>query len=222
MPYNPSSSITKQVQESITSSLHNLRISDDPREQEATYIDGLVLHSPYPSLEDTLEAWHAAEAFIPDTIKFLGISNVSSTKVLQELYRQANVKPSVVQNRFHRDTDYEKDIRKYCLENDMVFQSFWTLTANPQLLKSKPVLNLASTADVDPAVAMYALVMGLENVVVLNGTTSHIEDDIEGLARVKAWAEEKTYDWENSMKHFKDLIGENLMVQPPIRGVEQT
>lgn len=34
------------------------------------------------------------------------------------------------QNRFYDATRYDLEIRKYCRENGIVYQSFWTLTAS--------------------------------------------------------------------------------------------
>ena len=59
-------------------------------------------------------------------------------------------------------------------------------------------------------VAIYCFILGLEDTVVLNGTTSHVKDDLEGLERVKDWANGNRYEWEDAMKHFKDAIGENI------------
>ena len=208
LPYNPDSSIAEQVRDSIQSSLHNLRVSDQPAEKEGTYIDSLVLHSPLPTLAETLEAWRTCEEFVPDSIKFLGISN-TTLPILQALYKESKVKPSVVQNRFYADTEYEVDLRAFCRANGIVFQSFWTLTGNPKLSKAPPVLTLAKTVDIEPAMALYCLVLGLDGTVILNGTQNHMASDLEGLERVREWALANSYDWENTVKHFKDLTGDN-------------
>ena len=52
IPYDAEARIGEQVRQSFEVSLRNLRID---------YLDGLVLHSPYPEDEDTLEAWRAME-----------------------------------------------------------------------------------------------------------------------------------------------------------------
>merc|ERR1719215_1400226 len=51
----PDATIGKQVQNSISTSLSNLGL---------TYVDSLVLHSPYQLQNDTLEAWRAMEAAV--------------------------------------------------------------------------------------------------------------------------------------------------------------
>ena len=44
------------------------------------------------------------------------------------------VKPVVLQNRFYAEQSYDVRLRKFCTEHGVTYQSFWTLTANPDLL----------------------------------------------------------------------------------------
>lgn len=162
-------------------------------------------------MDHTLEAWRTLESYVPNSIKYLGISNVT-LPILQTLYKEVRVKPRFVQNRFHGGTLYEKELRQFCQTNDIVFQAFWTLSGNPNLVKSAPVQNLANFATVSPAVALFALVLALDgNISILNGTTTHIDSSLEGLVRIREWAEkrENSYEWENQMKLFKGLVREN-------------
>lgn len=197
---------------SIASSLKNLCHSDDPAAAEHSYIDSLVLHSPLPSLDQTKEAWQACEQFVPTKIRNLGISNVT-LPVLEELYNVAKIKPSVVQNRFYPDTQFDVPLRKFCREKGIVFQCFWLLTANSgassSLIWQKPVGTLAIYADVAREVSLYCLVLGLNGIVVLNGTRSHMASDLEGFNKVRAWALENQTKWENLVESFKDLTGDN-------------
>lgn len=122
-----------------------------------------------------------------------------------------DIKPSVVQNRFYADTRYEVQLRRFCREQGIVFQSFWTLTGNPGLLKSEPVKELAKAVGVSVQVALYALVVGLERMTVLDGTTNEgrMVEDLEGLKRVGRWVEgEEREEWERILEDFKGLICE--------------
>lgn len=186
MPYDPNASLDTQIHASVASSLKNLRSTHDS--EQGTYLDCLLLHSPLPTLDQTLEAWRLLESYVPHQIKALGISNVT-LPVLREIYNTSTVKPSVVQNRFYAQTRYDGPLRAFCREQGILYQSFWTLTGNPKLLKSKPVLELAQAADVSVPIALYALVMDL-GVEVLNGTTSaeHMREDLAGIQRVREWA----------------------------------
>lgn len=189
MPYNATSSVADQVNASIRSSLHNLRPSEEASND--SYIDCLVLHSPLPTLAQTREAWRAMERHVPDTVRTLGISNTYEVSILEELYNFANIKPSVIQNRFYEDSGYDHDIRSFCKQRGMIYQSFWTLTANPHLLRSGPVDLIAKNVGVTKVVALYGLVLGLGNVRVLNGTTNaeRMREDLEGIEAVRKWRE---------------------------------
>lgn len=92
-----------------------------------------------------------------------------------------------------------------------MYQAFWTLTANPGLLASKPVARLVEALGVSREVGLYCFVLGLENVVVLNGTSSEerMKEDLEGVDGVREWIEKGGGDrWEEWMREFKALIGE--------------
>lgn len=133
------------------------------------YVDCLLLHSPLDSHDKTLTAWRAMEALVADGAAgsgasssgtegasssgagnapagalSLGISNLYDLKLLQQLYRDARIKPSVLQNRFYADSGYDRDVRCFCREHGIAYQSFWTLTANPKLLQSKEVAAAAA------------------------------------------------------------------------------
>lgn len=205
LPYDPKLGIAEQVKTSIASSLRNLRHGDG---EEDSYIDSLVLHSPLRTMRDTVEAWQAVESFVPHKIRNLGISN-TSPEILEALWMSAVVKPSVVQNRFYSDTDYDNSLRAFCRKHGIIYQSFWTLSANPKLLHNPSVVFIAKAVTVDPQVAFYCLVLGLGDLVILNGTQTHMSTDLEGLEKVRQWALENKYKWENTLKHFKDATGDD-------------
>jgi diketogulonate reductase-like aldo/keto reductase len=204
MPYDLSAPLDTQIHTSIASSLGNLRQSGDS--QEGSYIDCVLLHSPLPTIEQTLQAWKLLESYVPHRIKTLGISNVT-LPVLQEIVNQATVKPSVVQNRFYPQTRYDGSLRAFCRDNGITYQSFWTLTGNPKLLRSKAVVDLAKAADVSLPNALYALVMDL-GVEVLNGTTSteHMQEDLQDIRQVRDWATSNTREWAQVSSMFASSI----------------
>jgi diketogulonate reductase-like aldo/keto reductase len=205
MPYNASAPLETQIQTSVASSLANLRHQDEP--EEGSYVDCLLLHSPLPTVEQTLQAWTLLESYVPRQIRTLGISNVT-LPVLQAIFDSCKVKPSVVQNRFYPQTRHDVPLRAFCREHRITYQSFWTLTGNPVLLKSKPVVMLSRAVGVSPQVALYALAIdaGIE---VLNGTTSaeHMREDLEGVAKVQDWAPLNSHEWNGITSNFRESIG---------------
>ncbi|KAK5949698.1 hypothetical protein OHC33_009295 [Knufia fluminis] len=206
IPYNPKASLTEQVQQSVATSLRNFTVNN-----EQPYLDALILHSPMPTMGQTLEIWSALEQYVPDRIRHLGISN-TDLQTLMALYDTARIKPSIVQNRFYADTKYDVAIRKFCGERGMAYQCFWTLSANPGLLRSEVVMDVARNLQIEPANALYCLVLGLGNTVVLNGTTSveHMRGDWEGVRRVREFAEGDREGWEDVMRRFRGVIGERV------------
>lgn len=208
LPYDPTSSITAQVQSSLRQSPHNLRPTNNDLGDEA-YVDCLILHSPLSTFAETLEAWIALESFVPHKVRRLGLSNIN-LPMLSMLYEATTIKPMVVQNRFYQGTEYDVPVRALCRETGILYEAFWTVSANPQLLHTQPVLTLSSGLGIEKAVALYALIVGLGNTAILNGTTNmeRMKNDLEGLAETTEWAslEASSKDWETAMKQFRSLV----------------
>lgn len=193
------------MHQSVQSSLKNFTL-----EGQEPYLDSIVMHSPMDTIEETITVWKTLESYHPHKVRNLGISN-TSLHVLQKLHADMAVKPAVVQNRFYPDTKYETALRAFARQNGIVFQSFWTIGANPRLVRSKPVILVAQGAGVELVAAYYALVMGLEGVTVLDGTSdeAHMKEDLLGLEKVGIWAEgEGALNWAAALDVFKGLIHE--------------
>ncbi|KAJ5919545.1 hypothetical protein N7454_009380 [Penicillium verhagenii] len=213
MPYDANASLTEQVHASIKSSLHNLRPFADPSRADEAYIDTVVIHSPLRTIEQTIEVWEALQTYVPHQIRNLGLSNCSIS-VLQALYTfpKVKVKPAVVQNRFYEDTFFDVSLRAFCRENDIIYQSFWTLTANPELVRSEPVQKLASQVGISPAAALYAMVMALGNMTVLNGTknTTRMVEDLASPKRVEEFTQTQPAEWQELLNGFQELVGDDI------------
>jgi len=199
-PFDVNASIPQQVRQSVDRSLYNLRHGTSPAtgqaititDAEQPYIDCFLLHNPFPTLVQTLQAWTTLQRYVPHSIRRLGICN-ASLPILQVLYlaKSVTVRPSVVQRRFHADTNYDTDIRTFCAENGIEYQCYGVLKSNPALLSSAVVCGLARESGTTPEVALYFLVMDLGSYVrVLNGTRSvdRMTMDINGLRFLKEWA----------------------------------
>ncbi len=171
LPYDPQSPFEDQVTQSFYASLGNLQTS---------YLDCLVLHSPLALLDETLEVWQALEkVFDSGGARQLGISNCYRLSTLEALYEATRVKPAVVQNRFYAETGYDSEIRAFCAQHDIVYQSFWTLTANPHLLAHPLIKSLASKHKRTPAQVLFRY-LTQEGVTPLTGTKSdtHMREDL--------------------------------------------
>lgn len=257
-PYDHADPLEKQVRDSVEASFLNLFGSSGgnsnggggsaseggEEQQEQPYIDSLVLHSPLPTYSQTFEAWRVLETYVPHRIRHLGIAN-APFDLVERLYRETttsttpsssnsssglSIAPSVVQNRFYAATGYDTDTRKFCREKGIVYQSFWTLTANNvddrmrgklNLVSSKPVLRLRDAVgggssdgvgEISKEAAYYSLVLGLRGITILDGTTSesHMREDLTGIEAVGRFAgsAEGKGAWEACLDEFKTFIGE--------------
>ncbi|KAI6166055.1 NADP-dependent oxidoreductase domain-containing protein [Pisolithus thermaeus] len=169
LPYNPADSVTDQVKSSLATSLRNLRTS---------YLDSYLLHSPLRTMDATLEAWRALiAAQDAGTVHKIGISNVYDSRVLVTLGQLRKVQ--VVQNRWYEGNNWDREVWQYCRDNDIEYQSFWTLTGSPSLLAHPAVVRAANKLLVTPAQVIFKLVQ-LHGIVPLTGTSNelHMQQDL--------------------------------------------
>jgi diketogulonate reductase-like aldo/keto reductase len=163
IPYDPQAELAEQVRQSCGVSLRQLG---------TTYLDCLVLHSPLSPMGRWLEVWRAMEALVESgAVRELGISNCYELREFEALYGAARIKPLVLQNRFYAKSGYDRELRAFCLAHGVLYQSFWTLTANRALLSQAPLDGLARQYAVTPE---QVLLRGLTQLGIcpLTGTTS--------------------------------------------------
>lgn len=171
IPYDPSAPLSLQVEQSFQRSRLNLGVD---------VLDGLVLHSPLPDPAQFREVWSAMEALVDaGGVRQLGISNCYDPEVLRYLWETARIKPAVVQNRFYAATGFDRILRRFCRQNGILYQSFWTLTANPDLLASDTVRALAAKHRRTAAQILFR-VLSQSGIIPLTGTCSaeHMRDDL--------------------------------------------
>ncbi|KAJ3387315.1 Aldehyde dehydrogenase [Lobulomyces angularis] len=180
IPYHKNFSVPEQVKESFSISLKNLKVN---------YIDSLILHGPLDTVEDTISVWREFESFKTyELVKFIGVSNFYNLEAFKIFFDQCRIKPMFIQNRFYKGTNYDKELRKFCKDSNIIYQSFWSLSANPHILKSKVVddvlqrLAKVKGKAVTREQVFYRYLMKLD-IIPLNGTTNekHMKEDIEVL-----------------------------------------
>jgi len=171
LPYDPKASLAEQVAQSFETSLRNL---------QTDYLDGLVLHSPLINELQTLEVWRAMESlFQAGGVKQLGISNCYDLAVLKGLHQDAKVKPAVLQNRFYAQTAYDREIRDFCRQQGILYQSFWSLTANGNILLNEKIEALAAKYKRSTEQIFFRYLTQID-IIPLTGTTSkpHMLEDL--------------------------------------------
>jgi diketogulonate reductase-like aldo/keto reductase len=112
-------------------------------------------------------------------VKQLGISNCYDLQQFKLLYRNAKVKPAVIQNRFYAEAQYDRTIRDFCQQQRITYQSFWTLTANPKVLAHAMLKTLAAKYQRSTAQVFFRYLNQI-NIIPLTGTTSetHMREDL--------------------------------------------
>ena len=171
VPYDKNASVESQVAQSFEASKKNL---------QTEYVDSLVLHSPVAPHAHLMKVWNAMENIQKaGGAHQLGISNCYDTEVIRVLYADANVKPAVVQNRFYQETGYDADLRHWCSKHGVIYQSFWTLTANPHVLFSNIVRTIAQKYNKTEVQILFRY-LNQSGIVPLTGTCSeqHMREDL--------------------------------------------
>lgn len=171
VPYDKSGPLKSQIAQSFEASMKNL---------QTEYVDCLLLHTPLDTHEMTMAAWDAMEGICKaGGARRLGISNCYELPVLQALHADATIKPAVLQNRFYSKTKYDEGTRGWCADHGIVYQSFWSLTANSEMLASDVVKMLGDKhGKTAPQIFFRYLVQSA--IVPLTGTSSedHMKEDL--------------------------------------------
>jgi diketogulonate reductase-like aldo/keto reductase len=173
IPYDPKADLVTQVNQSFASSLQNLK---------TVRVDSYLLHGPYfyPGLgREDWEVWGAIEAIYKSgKTGMIGISNVNALQ-LATLIQKANVKPMAVQNRCFANRGWDRDVRRICQENGIMYQGFSLLTANPSVLQQPEVMAIARRLGVGTPQVIFRFAMQA-GMVPLTGTTSleHMKQDL--------------------------------------------
>jgi diketogulonate reductase-like aldo/keto reductase len=173
LPYDPAASLSKQVAQSMASSLEHLGTD---------YVDSYVMHGPFTRYEwtdDDAEVW---EAMVRERnagrTRLLGVSNVS----LQQLEQMTDVHaegPAFEQNRCYARLGWDRDVRAFCREREIIYQGFSLLTANKDVVHHPEMAGIAMRADatINQVVFAFARAVGM---LPLTGTSSaeHMQEDL--------------------------------------------
>lgn len=172
-PYKDNDTYTQQVADSFQSSLTHLN---------TTTLDSYVLHGPYSGRgigAEDLEVWSAMENLVTQQkVQFLGVSNVSLNQ-LEQLFDSTKIKPQFVQNRCFANMGWDKPVREFCLEKNIIYQGFSLLTANSVELASSPILEIARKHNKTVAQIIFRFSQQL-GMITLTGTSdeNHMKQDL--------------------------------------------
>ena len=174
VPYDPEAALATQVSQSFESSLRHL---------QTDYLDSWLLHGPNARFglgRSDWEIWRSMEEIHRSgRVGRIGISNVSLEQI-QALSEGAEIKPAIVQNRCYAVRGWDREVRQFCRDRNIVYQGFSLLTANPGVLRSGLVAALAQRFDKTPAQIVFRFAQQI-GILPLSGTTSerHMREDLE-------------------------------------------
>ncbi len=173
LPYDPSARLSLQVSQSISSSLEHLG---------ADYIDSYVLHGPasaYAWTDADIEVWDAmTKEQTAGRARLLGVSNVSLHHLEQMLAIHAQT-PAFVQNRCYARLGWDREVRQFCRQHEIIYQGFSLLTANLEVLHHPLLSGTAARLHATPAQVVFALARMI-GILPLTGTSSaeHMKQDM--------------------------------------------
>ena len=173
LPYDPQADFPTQVRQSFASSLQHLRTD---------YIDSYVLHGPSVGrgLSDAdYQVWKEMEALCrEEKTRFIGISNVSLGQ-LRMLVQAAEIPPRFVQNRCFAVSYWDRDVREFCAAQNITYQGFSLLTANPHVLGAPGMISIARRHQKTVAQVVFRFAQQI-GMLPLTGTTdsNHMQEDL--------------------------------------------
>jgi diketogulonate reductase-like aldo/keto reductase len=92
-----------------------------------TYADSYLLHSPFPALEQTLEAWQVlGQLQAEGKVRLIGVCNTYDVGILAALDKARKVQ--VVQNRWYEGNAWDQKVFNYCKENGIMYQQVFMPT----------------------------------------------------------------------------------------------
>lgn len=173
LPYERAAPIAQQVAQSCASSCRHLGLER---------LDAMLLHGPQHArglTADDRAAWTALEDLHRrGVVGLLGVSNVT-VEQLDLLVAHATIAPTLVQNRCHARTGWDREVRAWCLDHGARYQGFSLLTANQAELATPAVAAIAKRhgKSVPEVVFAFARQSGI---LVLTGTSdrAHMRADL--------------------------------------------
>jgi diketogulonate reductase-like aldo/keto reductase len=188
LPYDPQARFSIQVAQSLASSLEHLGTD---------YVDSYVLHGPsaYEWTNADAEVW---EAMVKERdagrTRLLGVSNVSLLHLEQMASAHTEV-PAFVQNRCFARLGWDREVRRFCRERNIIYQGFSLLTANPEVLRHPLVAAIAARAKATPAQVVFRFAQAV-GMLPLTGTSNadHMQQDLASRDAAMSAEEVKTIE----------------------------
>ena len=110
--------------------------------------------------------------------RLLGVSNVSLQHLEQMEATQAEL-PAFVQNRCFARLGWDREVRSFCNQHNIIYQGFSLLTANREVLQHPPLIALAEKLHATPAQVVFSFARAV-GMLPLTGTSNaeHMKQDL--------------------------------------------
>ena len=173
LPYDPEADLSTQVAQSMGSSLEHLGTDQ---------VDSYVLHGPASG-----RGWSDADAEVwaamvkqrdAGRTRLLGVSNVS-IRHLEQMAMDGTELPRFVQNRCFARLGWDRDVRAFCAERQIVYQGFSLLTANVDVLRHRLLAGIAARLGATPTQVVFRFARAV-GMLPLTGTSDpeHMTQDL--------------------------------------------
>src|SRR5947209_2462369 len=149
------------------------------------HVDSFVLHGPSSRSHWTTDDFETWQAMIKERdaghTRLLGVSNISHTQLQQMALAHAEP-PAFVQNRCYARLGWDREVRAFCREHNIIYQGFSLLTANVEVLRHPAVAALAAQFNATPAQIVFAFARQI-GMLPLTGTSraEHMKQDLASL-----------------------------------------
>ena len=109
----------------------------------------------------------------------LGISNVGLHH-LRELVPRVEIKPAFVQNRCYARTGWDREVRRFCGQHEIVYQGFSLLTANREIFGHRDFLAIRHRTGRTAAQVIFRFAQHI-GMLPLTGTKdpAHMREDLD-------------------------------------------
>lgn len=193
---------------------HSQEPMDAIRKQNR-YLDCVLLDNP-DTVAGAIAAIEVLKRKIEEgEVRSFGLCNVSADFIQRLLDIAPHLTPAVIQNPFSRFfyNDFDVETRGLChgpaglrANQPIYYQGFYVVTGNLNVWKGAPYVRIiAQGAGVSDVAAWFSLVMSA-NVVVLTGTSNHMQSSLEDIKAVEGWRHRNPEIWGKCQQVFLDAI----------------
>jgi diketogulonate reductase-like aldo/keto reductase len=115
------------------------------------YVDAFLINAPDlppPSIHSLFEILRKVKA--RGLIRYIGICNVPTVEILEELHTGYSDVLQVVQNPLHSPTDPSYDIYQYCRQHAIHYNTFHTLTTSDRFVQHEDTKAIANAKNITP------------------------------------------------------------------------